>query len=825
MNAIELWTGFREGRSEAAFGELVRRYTNLVFSVARRRLPDPDLAKDATQQVFIRLARGCPDLRFDAELVAWLHRTTLHVSIDLWRSETRRRHREQKAFDMSPASESAASWSELAPELDAALDALPDADRQALLLRFFDRRSMRELGEAVGVSEDAAKMRVSRALERLRGLLGARGLACSAAALGAFLDQHSVEAAPADAMSAFDLGRVPAGPALPGIPSGSGGFLALPKAKLAAGLVGTLGIVLVGFLLSRAGKPPVGSDLGALPPGIAAAAISVTQLPGGVRGATNAGVAGEEASQRDPNPRELLQAVAAARLAIPSGTLRVDADTENAREGRRWTNRSSMDVVFEGDRRRFESRGIEYAYRYSPDEAEQDRIRREADALPQEAAVAAGLLDDFEARLVSIHDGTTLMKYRENDGKASRATLEDPSKGSADYNFDPRTLGLSTVVSPRSSVEGCLLLEKAKELRLIGREYLDGAPTWHVRALTPFGDAIDFWVDATNPVRVPKVATRGREAVSTFDPAAPGDPIPRTVVMTENPSRFEYRGRLRVSDVRYGVPVDPKTFTLAGLSMAVGTDVVDVRLHRRIGYWTGKGLSEDLPRPESTPDDALAETGPEAWAATLDSSPASEEGLKAAKAILLNTPDGPLVERAGSVILEHHVHVPALMDLCDGLMRMRHRCSVPVLEGLVAKNPDRDVRGWASLVLATFRLDAAENGENRPETDAAIAAFERVAREFGDVSWRGNRLSNLVAGPLRGLKTTSVGRPAPPLEGATIDGEPLRLSEHRGKVVVVVFWVRSVASDIAEYRKALGDLPADRVVLLGVNGDDDRTAA
>lgn len=825
MNAIELWIGFREGRSEAAFGELVGRYTSLVFSVARRRLPDSDLAKDVTQEVFIRLARGCPDLRFDGELVAWLHRTTLHVSIDLWRSETRRRHREQKALDMSPASDSVASWPELAPELDAALDALPDADRQALFLRFFDRRSMRDLGEAIGVSEDAAKMRVYRALERLRGLLGARGLACSAATLGVFLDQHGVEAAPADATPAFDLGWVSARPAPTRTATGSGGFLSLPKSRFVAAFGGTVGIVLVGFLLSRVGKPPMGSDVAALPPGMAAAAISATEVPGGTRTATNTDDAAGEMSNRDPNPLELLRAVAAARLAIPSGTLRVDADTENARDGRRWTNTTSMEVVFEGERRRFESWGTEYAYRYSPDEAEQDRIRREADAMPKEAAVAAGMLEDFKARLVSIHDGTTLMNYRENDGKASGATLNDPSKGSADYNFDPRTLGLCAVISPRGSVQGCLLLENAREFRLIGHEYLDGVPTWHVRVFIPSGDSIDFWVDAANPVRVPKVATRYQEAVSTFDETAHSDPIPRSVVLTQNNSRFGYRSRLRVSDVRYGVPVAPRTFTLAGLSMAVGTDVVDVRLHRRIGYWTGKGLSEDLPRPESTPEGSLAEPDSEAWAATLDATPASEEGLEAAKAILLNTPDGPLVERAGSVILEHHVHVPALLDLCDGLMRMRHRCSVPVLEGLVAKNPDRDVRGWASFVLATFRLDAAENGENRPETDAAIAAFERVAGEFGDVSWRGNRLSNLVAGPLRGLKTTSIGKPAPQLEGVSIDGEALRLSAHRGKVVVVVFWDRSVASDLAEYWKVLGSLPAHGVVLLGVNGDDENVVA
>src|SRR5512136_2316018 len=97
MNGTDLLAEFNATRAEAAFSELVRRYTNLVYSIAKRRGADVTLAQEATQIVFIRLAKAPPKLDSEARLLAWLHRTTVHVSIDLWRSETRRRSREHQA--------------------------------------------------------------------------------------------------------------------------------------------------------------------------------------------------------------------------------------------------------------------------------------------------------------------------------------------------------------------------------------------------------------------------------------------------------------------------------------------------------------------------------------------------------------------------------------------------------------------------------------------------------------------------------------------------------------------------------------------------------
>src|SRR6266704_1044008 len=221
MNGTDLLAEFRESRSEKAFGELVRLYTNRVCSVAKRRLSNVSLAQEVTQIVFIRLAKAVPKIRGDAELVAWLHRTTVHVSIDLWRSESRRRAREQHVPPMEPdhTEESASVWNDIAPVLDEALNDLEDTERQVILLRFFEQKSMRDLGSHFGISEDAAKMRVSRAMDKLRSRLGGIGATCTAAALGTMLAERSVEAAPVELTSALAMLQVP-------VSAGIGGGLA-----------------------------------------------------------------------------------------------------------------------------------------------------------------------------------------------------------------------------------------------------------------------------------------------------------------------------------------------------------------------------------------------------------------------------------------------------------------------------------------------------------------------------------------------------------------------------------------------------------------------
>jgi len=159
MSGNDLLAEFREKRAEAPFAELVRRYTNFVYSVGKRRTANEALAQEVTQLVFVKLAKTPPKLRGEAELVAWLHRTTVNLSIDLWRSENRRRRREEHAVAMQADPAPDVAWNELAPVVDEALNDLTDADRQAILLRFFDQKSMRDVGAVFGVSEDAGQPR------------------------------------------------------------------------------------------------------------------------------------------------------------------------------------------------------------------------------------------------------------------------------------------------------------------------------------------------------------------------------------------------------------------------------------------------------------------------------------------------------------------------------------------------------------------------------------------------------------------------------------------------------------------------------------------
>ncbi len=160
--------------SEAAFAELVGRYVNLVYSTALRRIGgDADLAKDVAQLVFTDLACKARFLPSDILLAGWLHRATRYAAGQLLRTEHRREAREHEAATMNALTTAPApDWEQIRPLLDEALDRLNRTDRDALLLRFFEQHSLAEIGRALGTNEDAARKRVSRALEKLRADLG-----------------------------------------------------------------------------------------------------------------------------------------------------------------------------------------------------------------------------------------------------------------------------------------------------------------------------------------------------------------------------------------------------------------------------------------------------------------------------------------------------------------------------------------------------------------------------------------------------------------------------------------------------------------------------
>lgn len=201
--------------SEAAFRELVTRYLDLVHSAALRLVGgDAHLAEDVSQTVFADLARKARMLSSDVMLGGWLHQHTCFVAAKTMRGERRRQSRERQAVEMNALEEhSEMNYARLAPALDEAINELAEPDRTAILLRFFERHDFREVGEAIGSSEDAARMRVTRAVEKLETLLKRRGITSTAAALAVVLWANAVQAAPVGLATAISTAAL-AGTAL-----------------------------------------------------------------------------------------------------------------------------------------------------------------------------------------------------------------------------------------------------------------------------------------------------------------------------------------------------------------------------------------------------------------------------------------------------------------------------------------------------------------------------------------------------------------------------------------------------------------------------------
>ena len=230
MNDWELIQSYCRSGSETAFEALVKRHVDYVYCAALRQVRDPSLAEDVTQAVFMLLARKAKGFRSGTVLVSWLFRTTHFIARCALRSEYRRQRRELEAATMNPSTttpESDPKWELVSPLLDEALAALPNKDREAVLLRFISRKPFSQVGAEIGASEDAAKKRVARALVRLREFFVRRGTMLSVAALGMMLGERLVHASPA-ALAAKITSAAGAG----GAAAASASAAALLKASL-----------------------------------------------------------------------------------------------------------------------------------------------------------------------------------------------------------------------------------------------------------------------------------------------------------------------------------------------------------------------------------------------------------------------------------------------------------------------------------------------------------------------------------------------------------------------------------------------------------------
>ena len=255
MTDHELLAEHVSGTSSEAFTELVRRHLPLVLSTARRRLSAPDQADDVAQQVFTLLARKARTLPPDVILSGWLYRTTCLVAGEQNRSDHRRRQREHHSVtamnEGQSESDSDTTWREIQPLLDEAMTCLTERDRDAVVLRFFEGRSLKDVGEALGISPDAAQKRLSRSLDRLRESLARQHRIVTPASLAAAITAGAIEVTPTSTQAAT-IAATALSAASSGISLGTTSLIAMSTLKTLT--VGVVSAALVTVLVLQQKK-------------------------------------------------------------------------------------------------------------------------------------------------------------------------------------------------------------------------------------------------------------------------------------------------------------------------------------------------------------------------------------------------------------------------------------------------------------------------------------------------------------------------------------------------------------------------------------------
>jgi uncharacterized protein (TIGR03435 family) len=257
MDDMALLHEYAARNSEAAFETLVARRIDFVHSAALRQVRDPLLAGEVTQAVFVILAQKAARIPGKTNLTGWLFRTTRFTALAQMRAAVRRHQREQEAAMQSEIESLAPDplWEQMSPLLDEALAQLGETDRAAVLLRFFENKSLAEVGNSLGTGEDTARKRVSRALEKLRKFFAKRGVVSTAAVIAGAMSAHSVQAAPATlakTISAVAVAKGAGGNSTLTLIKGALKLMAWTKAKMAV-------VVGVGVLLA-AGTATVGIE-------------------------------------------------------------------------------------------------------------------------------------------------------------------------------------------------------------------------------------------------------------------------------------------------------------------------------------------------------------------------------------------------------------------------------------------------------------------------------------------------------------------------------------------------------------------------------------
>jgi hypothetical protein len=515
----------------------------------------------------------------------------------------------------------------------------------------------------------------------------------------------------------------------------------------------------------------------------------------------------------------LLKKVFAARQRIRSGSLEIQRDWWSVfqNQGYTKTNRMVSKISFEGDKRRFDTRQREYAYIENDTQTQTmiDARLRELNG-DHEAAVNEGLLEGENAHIVTIGDGELLLEFRndnEDKGSGGRVKIDDLKKGTGNFLYDPRCLGISLDVFKHSLENHIKGFDRAKSIRLVGGESVNSIPAWHIQVT--FEDwTEDFWLETA---RTEHVLQYVEDLPGAFDTrtirskySSPNDVLPCEVIETTVSKGVKRSHSVtQISHVVYNVAFEADTWTLAGLNMPIGTEITDYRLHLTIGYWNGTGISERKERGKTSATNQEPQKLSEK-VAIMESLPVSEEALQAAIWIMLNAPDGQIVDEAAGVILTNHLYSSELAELSAGLERVRPRASTNLLQAILKNNPDKATKANACYTLAMMFTSKGDYGRDPVATESAIKYLELVKADY--LNYVLPEHVNRIRDELHRLRFTSVGKAAPEIEGEDMNGKPMKLSDFRGRTTVLIFWMCS-KQDLKDYAQLHF---SDQVAVVGV---------
>ena len=322
------------------------------------------------------------------------------------------------------------------------------------------------------------------------------------------------------------------------------------------------------------------------------------------------------AESASPDPVALLRGIEEIRAKIKSGRMEITVVRVKLNMPNEQEFRCSLEASFEGGARRIDQRQRSlFIDGTTPAAVGANEKKLRAMGYDREAFVRLGLGHWKETDVHSAYDGIQFMQYSEDLG----ATVKDPSKGSADYAFDPRILGITANYLLSNSVPLVLTYHDAKSVALIGRDEVDGHPTWKVHVHGKNEQDRHFWIDESNGFKVRKFEDLGNlksTVLSRYDENRPEVALPTWVEVSR-----EYKGlpiermTFAVDKEQYNVAVDPKHWTLAGLGMPLGQMVIDQRIHQVIGHFDGTGLTSQA--TDAIEKGREAERKPTYWAIAL----------------------------------------------------------------------------------------------------------------------------------------------------------------------------------------------------------------